>query len=147
MAEPRSSTSCNAAESFRAQGVSVLGVVGGDGTSNRAVTACRAAYGDDALLTLSMLRGGTMNTVANACGVPRGRPGGVVAAAPRARRRAGLHRAQHPAHRRPRGLPLRHRRGGGPRLLRRGEPSPAVAARVLARALGSTLVGGPSRAR
>lgn len=146
LAEPRSLDELHrAAESFRAQGVSVVGVVGGDGTSNRAVTACRLVYGDAAIPTLAMLRGGTMNTVANACGVPRGRPEGLL-------RKLMAHDAAA-------GIIERNTLSIGDRVgflfgtgvvvgfLRAyyaaGEPSPVVAARVLARAIGSTLVGGP----
>lgn len=60
-----------AAEDFRRQGVDVLAVGGGDGTNSMVLTAFREAYGDADLPSVAMLRGGTMNTIANGAGVPR----------------------------------------------------------------------------
>ena len=61
-----------AAEDFRRQEVDVLAVGGGDGTNSVVLTAFREVYGDDELPALAMLRGGTMNTVANGFGAPKG---------------------------------------------------------------------------
>ena len=51
-----------------------LAIVGGDGTASAVLTHIARAYGDRLLPTISLLRGGTMNTVANGLGVSRGRP-------------------------------------------------------------------------
>jgi diacylglycerol kinase family enzyme len=51
-----------------------LAVVGGDGTASAVLTHIARAYGERLLPSISFLRGGTMNTVANGLGVPRGRP-------------------------------------------------------------------------
>lgn len=64
----------DAARRFREGGVEVVGVVGGDGTGGIAARAVANAWGGDEQPPVALLRGGTMNTVANALGVPRGLP-------------------------------------------------------------------------
>jgi diacylglycerol kinase family enzyme len=49
----------------------VLAVSGGDGTAGFVLTAFERAYGDTPLPRVALLRGGTMNTVANGMGMPR----------------------------------------------------------------------------
>ncbi|MEZ4409640.1 MAG: diacylglycerol kinase family protein [Polyangiales bacterium] len=61
-------------ERARDEDVDVVGVVGGDGTVGVTVTAVARAWEGRELPAVAFLRGGTMNTVANAVGVPRGRP-------------------------------------------------------------------------
>ena len=56
---------------IRARRSSTIAIVGGDGTLHRVLTALHETYGDDPLPAIALLRGGTMNTVANALGVPR----------------------------------------------------------------------------
>ncbi len=63
-----------AAEDFRRQGVTMVGIAGGDGTNHVTITRFASVYGDAPLPTFAFLRGGTMNTVANSLGLPRGRP-------------------------------------------------------------------------
>jgi diacylglycerol kinase family enzyme len=67
-----------AAEDFRRQGISVLGIAGGDGTNHVTLTHFHEVYGDQPLPTVAFLRGGTMNTVANSLNLPRGRPEGIL---------------------------------------------------------------------
>ncbi len=62
------------AREFRDAGVDILAIAGGDGTVGITVAGFREVYGDHELPPLALLRGGTMNTVANSLGVPRGRP-------------------------------------------------------------------------
>ncbi|MGM0577875.1 MAG: diacylglycerol/lipid kinase family protein [Myxococcota bacterium] len=69
-----------AAEDFRRKGLDVLAVSGGDGTNSMVLTAFREVYGDAPLPLLALLRGGTMNTVANGVGAPRGKPEGLLRA-------------------------------------------------------------------
>lgn len=58
------------AERFRDHGIEVLCVNGGDGTLHQALTALVRAYGEEAELPpIAMLRGGTMNIVADSIGV------------------------------------------------------------------------------
>jgi len=67
------------AEDFRALKIDVLGISGGDGTNYVTITGFLEVYADEPLPPLAFLRGGTFNTVANAVGVPRGRPDGLLA--------------------------------------------------------------------
>lgn len=56
------------------QGITRVGCVGGDGTASAVATALTRAYGPRPVPTLALLRGGTMNTVANCMGVPARSP-------------------------------------------------------------------------
>jgi diacylglycerol kinase (ATP) len=67
------------AEDFRKIQIDVLGISGGDGTNYVTITGFLEVYEDEPLPALAFLRGGTFNTVANAVGVPRGRPDGLLA--------------------------------------------------------------------
>ena len=62
------------AEQFKARNIDVLALSGGDGTTSFALTAFQSVYGDQPLPAIALLRGGTMNTVANGIGVRRGSP-------------------------------------------------------------------------
>ena len=66
------------AEDFRKLQIDVLGISGGDGTNYVTITGFLEVYADEPLPPLAFLRGGTFNTVANAVGVPRGRPDGLL---------------------------------------------------------------------
>jgi len=61
------------AADFRAGGVDLVAVAGGDGTAGITIGAFHDVYGD-AMPPFAMLRGGTMNTVSNALHLPRGTP-------------------------------------------------------------------------
>jgi diacylglycerol kinase (ATP) len=67
------------AEDFRKLKIDVLGISGGDGTNHITLTGFLQVYADEPLPPIAFLRGGTMNNVANALGVPRGRPDGLLA--------------------------------------------------------------------
>src|SRR3954465_1181787 len=67
------------AEDFRKLQIDILGISGGDGTNYVTITGFLRVYADEPIPTLALLRGGTFNTVANAVGVPRGRPEGLLA--------------------------------------------------------------------
>jgi diacylglycerol kinase (ATP) len=67
------------AEDFRKLQIDVLGISGGDGTNYVTITGFLDVYEDEPLPALAFLRGGTFNTVANAVGVPRGGPDGLLA--------------------------------------------------------------------
>lgn len=62
------------AERFKRDGVDVVAIAGGDGTAGIMARGIIAAYGVAAAPPLALLRGGTMNTVANALKLPRGKP-------------------------------------------------------------------------
>jgi diacylglycerol kinase family enzyme len=67
------------AEDFKKLEIDVLGISGGDGTNHVTITGFLDVYEGTALPQLAFLRGGTMNTVANSVGVRRGRPEGLLA--------------------------------------------------------------------
>lgn len=66
------------AEDFRKLDIDVLGISGGDGTNGTTITGFIDVYQGNALPSIAFLRGGTMNTVANAVGVRRGKPEGLL---------------------------------------------------------------------
>lgn len=57
------------AEEFRRADIDVLGINGGDGTIHHTLTAFVRAFGDKPLPLIAILRGGTMNTIANSYGI------------------------------------------------------------------------------
>jgi diacylglycerol kinase family enzyme len=52
-------------EEFKKERIEILGISGGDGTLHHTLTAMIRTYGEEALPLIAILRGGTMNTVAN----------------------------------------------------------------------------------
>lgn len=66
------------AEDFRRHRIDVLGIAGGDGTNHVTLTGFHQVYGNEPLPTVALLRGGTMNTVANSLAIPRGCPEGLL---------------------------------------------------------------------
>jgi diacylglycerol kinase family enzyme len=56
-------------EEFKKERIDVLGISGGDGTMHHTLTAMIKTYGDQPLPPVAILRGGTMNTIANSLGV------------------------------------------------------------------------------
>ena len=62
------------AEDFRKLEIDVLGISGGDGTNGTTITGFLDVYQGSTLPQIAFLRGGTMNTVANAVGIRRGKP-------------------------------------------------------------------------
>jgi diacylglycerol kinase (ATP) len=160
-----------AAEDFKVLDIDVLGISGGDGTNHVTITGFLDVYAPDIeqhdgmvspLPQIAFLRGGTMNTVANSVGVRHGRPEGLLGRLIRAyAERATMPLAN--VERRVMRIQPSSTRGDGPgrsranygfifgtgiiygylaEYYRSGEPSPVVAAKTLARAIGSTLVGG-----
>jgi diacylglycerol kinase family enzyme len=133
--------------------VGLVAVAGGDGTNHLTISGLVEAFGDGPLPYFGMLRGGTMNTVANSFGIPRRTPEELLAAY----KRAYLKRTYRPL------------RFVEPNVMRvgahcgfifgvgaivgfideyeRGEDrSPTWAAQVLARGVGSAIVGGSTGA-
>ena len=55
-------------------GIELVASAGGDGTNHQTISGLVHTYGDAKLPYFAMLRGGTMNTVANSFGIPRHRP-------------------------------------------------------------------------
>ncbi len=154
------------AEDFKRLDIDVLGISGGDGTNHVTITGFLEVYAPNIALhdapasplpQLAFLRGGTMNTVADSVGVQRGRPEGLLGRLIR----AYVERATRPLANVERRVMRVQPTGSTParahygflfgtgavygflaEYYRNGEPSPLVAAKTLARGIGSTLVGG-----
>jgi len=62
-----------AAEEFKAAGIDILGINGGDGTIHVTLTAFLQVYGGAPFPKVAILPGGTLNTIARGVGI-RGRP-------------------------------------------------------------------------
>lgn len=137
------------AKRFRDLGIDVLAINGGDGTNHTVLTAFVAAYGDQPLPPIALLRGGTMNTVASGIGI-KGTPAELLG------RLVSRYHAGEPIGSVERNL--LHVTGDRPQygfLFGNGlisnflevyyegsEPSPTKAAWILAKAILSALVGG-----
>jgi diacylglycerol kinase (ATP) len=59
----------DAAVAFRDAGVDVLAIAGGDGSNHHTLTMFNRVYGGAPLPVVAFLRGGTMNTVSQGCGI------------------------------------------------------------------------------
>src|SRR5580692_4968680 len=66
------------AEDFRREHIDVLAISGGDGTNHVTLTGFIDVYGGATMPQVALLRGGTMNTVANSVGMLKGRPEGIL---------------------------------------------------------------------
>jgi len=139
-----------AAERFRARGIEVLAVNGGDGTGQRVLTAFAEVYRDAPLPPVALLRGAAVNAVAGAFAL-RGSPESLLKALLQGRRAGTLRVVE-------RDLLLVEADGAPPHLgfwfgtglavafldayHRLGRPGRAAAAWLLARAAVSALAGG-----
>ena len=139
------------AEEFRKKEIRVLGIAGGDGTNHVTMTGFREVYGDDPLPNLAFLRGGTMNTVADALGVPRGRTEGLLDKLVVRCLESDLPTQARPTLDVEGKLGFLWGVGVLPAFLQAyydtGAPSPWTAVKTLSRAVGSALVGGELAAR
>ena len=66
------------AEQFKASGIEILALNGGDGTNHVSLTTFIEVYGDEPLPKITFLRGGTMNTISNGIGI-EGTPSRLLA--------------------------------------------------------------------
>jgi diacylglycerol kinase (ATP) len=136
-----------AAEDFRRQKIDVLGIAGGDGTNHVTLTGFHQVYEATPLPTVALLRGGTMNTVANALRLPRGRTEGLLdSLVRRYLETPTLPSVEQWTMDIEGKLGFLWGLGVIPAYLREyygtGEPSPATAVKTLARAIGSAFVHG-----
>jgi diacylglycerol kinase (ATP) len=143
------------AEDFRREDIDVLAISGGDGTNHVTLTGFIDVYGGATMPQVALLRGGTMNTVANSVGVRRGAPEGLLGRLLRdyaQRSSAPLENVERHVMRI---APLEEGRahygflfGTGAvagflaEYYRGGEPTPLVAAKTLARGIGSAFIRG-----
>lgn len=143
------------AEDFRRDDIDVLAISGGDGTNHVTLTGFLDVYGGAVMPQVALLRGGTMNTVANSVGVRRGRPEGLLGRLIRGyAQRASAPLANVERH----VMRIAPRAGGKAHYgflfgtgvvagflaeyYRDHDPTPLVAAKTLLRAVGSALVRG-----
>ncbi len=142
------------ATDFKRSGVELVAVAGGDGTNHITLSGLVSAYGTAELPYFAMLRGGTMNTVANSFGIPRRRPEKLLARYLRAYRRRALNPMRFVE---PNALRVGQRYGFifGTGCIygfiseysSREERSGIWAAQVLGRAVASSVVGGAALSR
>lgn len=57
------------AHEFKEKKIDVLGISGGDGTNHKTLTTFLEVYGEEPLPRIALLRGGTMNNLANQLGI------------------------------------------------------------------------------
>jgi diacylglycerol kinase (ATP) len=143
------------AEDFRKSDIEVLAISGGDGTNHVTLTGFLDVYGGATMPQVALLRGGTMNTVANSVGVRRGKPEGLLGRLVRDYALRGALELENVERH-----VMRISAGNAERVdcgflfgtgvvhgflaeyYRDGEPSPLAALKTLGRGIGSALVGG-----
>jgi len=143
------------AEDFRREHIDVLAISGGDGTNHVTLTGFIDVYGGATMPQVALLRGGTMNTVANSVGVRHGGPEGLLGRLLRdyaQRASAPLENVErHVMRIAPIGDGKPHYgflfgtgvvAGFLAEYYRGGEPTPLVAAKTLARGIGSAFIRG-----
>lgn len=144
------------AEDFRRDRIDVLAISGGDGTDHVTLTGFLDVYAGETIPRVALLRGGTMNTVANSVGVGRGKPEGLLgrlvrdyavrANGPladverRVMRIAAANGTGKPSYGFLFGTGVVH--GFLAEYYRHGETTPLAAAETLARGIASAVVGG-----
>ncbi len=141
-------------EDFKKLGIELVAVAGGDGTNHVTISGLAQIYTGAKLPYFAMLRGGTMNTIANSFDIARASPEKLLARY----RRAYARRAVKPLRFvEPNVLQVGHRYGfifGTGAIFgfiseynRREERSPWWAAQVLGRAITANIVGSSSATR
>ena len=135
------------AEEFKAAGIDILGINGGDGTVHVTLTAFIKVYGDAKLPKIALLRGGTLNTIARSLGI-KGSPQNLLYNVADKYHNGETFVLDNRAV-----LQVNDRYGFmfGTGIAYNfmdayyatGNPSPLNGAKVLARLVGSALVGGP----
>lgn len=139
------------AEAFKQNEIDILALNGGDGTNHVTLTSFIEVYKDEPLPRIAFLRGGTMNTISEAVGV-QGQPNQIL------RNLVDKYYARQPFDVTERDI-LKITDDSGVRYgfifgngvisnfleiyYDSGNPSPTVAARLLAQTVGSALVNGP----
>ncbi len=144
------------AEDFRRDRIDVLAISGGDGTNHVTLTGFIDVYKGASMPQVALLRGGTMNTVANSVGVRHGKPEGLLGRL----MRDYAQRASWPMENVERHVMRVAQDGGAGKAhygflfgtgvvagflaeyYAGGEPTPLVAAQTLFRGIGSALVRG-----
>ena len=135
-------------EEFKKERIELLGISGGDGTMHHTLTAMIRTYGAQPLPPVAILRGGTMNTIANSLGIRGETPKLLFELVDKHRRGLGaeLELLERPV------LQIGDRYGFifGNGIIYNflheyyatGNPSPPTAAKLILSAAGSAMVGG-----
>ena len=141
-------------EDFKALGIELVAVAGGDGTNHVTISRLAEVYANAQLPYFAMLRGGTMNTIANSFGIARATPERLLMRYRRAYARRALQPLRFVE---PNVLQVGSRYGfifGTGAIYgfiaeynKREERSPLWAAQVLGRAISSSVVGRGTVAR
>jgi len=132
---------------FKESEIEILGINGGDGSNHVTLTAFIEEYGETPLPKIALLRGGTMNTISNACGI-KGSQAGLMM------NLVNKHRDGVPfetIHRDTMKVGGRYGFLFGNGMIFNflqayydtGSPSPWMALKLLTRSAGSSVVGGP----
>jgi diacylglycerol kinase family enzyme len=133
-------------EEFRRERIDVVAVNGGDGTLHHTLTAFIRTYGSDPLPAVAFLRGGTMNTIANSFGVRGSTEALLYDLIDRYHSGEELRFVERELLQVGDSYGFIFGNGMISNFLRAyygtGRPSPAMAARLLARGVVSSLVGG-----
>jgi diacylglycerol kinase (ATP) len=143
------------AEDFRNVDIDILAISGGDGTNHVTLTGFLDVYAGATMPQVALLRGGTMNTVANSVGVGTGGPEGLLGRLVREYARRGALELEnverHVMRIAPPGEAKAHYgflfgtgvvHGFLSEYYRHGKPSPLVALKTLTLGIGSALVRG-----
>jgi diacylglycerol kinase (ATP) len=134
------------AEEFRRAEIDILGINGGDGTLHHTLTAFVRTYGEQPLPPVALLRGGTMNTIANSLGI-RGQPARLLFELVD-RYHNGVAFEYIENHMLAIGDAYGFIFGNGliynflDAYYKTGKPSPSIAAQLVARTIASSVVGG-----
>ena len=136
---------------FKEQEIDILGINGGDGSNHVTLTAFIEEYGDTPLPKIALLRGGTMNTISNACGVKGTQTGLMIYLANKYREGIPFETIQRDT------IKVDNRYGFlfGNGLIHNflsayyetGRPSPWMALKLITRGIFSSLVRGPFASR
>jgi diacylglycerol kinase (ATP) len=134
-------------EEFKKERIDVLGISGGDGTMHHTLTAMIRTYGDQPMPPVAILRGGTMNTIANSLGIKGDPPNLLFELVDKHRRGVALETFERNL------LQVGDRYGFifGNGIIYNfmheyygtGAPSPSTAVKLIASAAASTMVRGP----
>jgi len=136
-----------ACEDFHKERIEILGISGGDGTLHHTLTAMTRAYGDDPLPPVAILRGGTMNTVATSFGIRGATPRLLFELIDKHKRHQAFDTFERSLLRIDDTVGFIFGNGLIYNFLEAyyesPEPSPTVAAKLVAQAASSALFGGP----
>jgi diacylglycerol kinase family enzyme len=135
------------AEAFKAAQIDILGINGGDGTIHVTLTAFLKVYGDAPFPKVAILRGGTLNTIAKSLGIRGDTQEILYEIIDRYHAGETFRTIERPVLRIGDQFGFIFGNGLVSNFLEAyygtGAPSPAVAAKLLFRGIGSLIVGGP----